>query len=724
MTQAVQVAPGRTLLQPGRNCWRVERAERFRCVQDGAEYFRLVREAILRATRSVFILGWDIAAGVDLLPGAEQTEAPTKLAELLDWVARRRRSLHCYVLIWDYAAFYAIERDPFSRLRLGLGTHRRVHFGFDDTHPLGASHHQKVIVVDDRLAFTGGIDLTAHRWDTSEHQVDNPLRRNALGRPYEPYHEVAAMLEGPVAASLGELARMRWRRRGRIRLPALSPAAASLWPADVEADLLDVDVAVVRTEPQLGGQPAVREAEALFRDMIAAAREAIYVENQYFTNDELAEAFAERLREADGPDLVVVGPQHCEGWLENKTMGALRERVLRQLAASDRHGRLRLLYPVASRAQDVCTFVHSKVMIVDDELLRIGSANLSKRSMAFDTECDLSVAAAGDRKVAAGIRAIRARLLAEHFGASPRVVERSLARHHTLCAAVDALAHGDRLLARLQLTADEPAESLLQDVADPQEPMAVSQAVDRLLPEIEAADRRSRFQVWMLPAATVLAGILIGWRIFGLSSWISLSGLRGLLSFGEPTLGAALATLAAFMASGLLFVPLEPLVFAAIVVLGPWRGGALALLGATGAATAGYLAGRALGGARLVPWLGERGRRVWARLAGRGAMTVAVLRALPIAPVSAIHLLCGAARVPAGEYALGTLLGLAPILLALAGLATLLRWAILHPGPLSVGATIATAVALALVARRIRTSLLARRLARTEARPRERDDLG
>jgi phospholipase D1/2 len=66
---AVTSAPAATLLRPGHNCWKLERAERFRCVQDGADYFRLVREAILRATRSVFILGWDIAAGVDLLPG-------------------------------------------------------------------------------------------------------------------------------------------------------------------------------------------------------------------------------------------------------------------------------------------------------------------------------------------------------------------------------------------------------------------------------------------------------------------------------------------------------------------------------------------------------------------------------------------------------------------------------------------------------------------------------
>jgi phospholipase D1/2 len=174
--------------------------------------------------------------------------------------------------------------------------------------------------------------------------------------------------------------------------------------------------------------------------------------------------------------------------------------------------------------------------------------------------------------------------------------------------------------------------------------------------------------------------------------------------------------------AGVLFVPIEPLVFLAVVAMGPWRGGGLALLGAAGAVTAGYLAGRALGPARLTPWIGRSGRRVWRRLGARGAMTVAVLRALPVAPATAIHLLCGAARVPAREYALGTLLGALPLLLALIGLASLLRLAIRNPGPKLVTATVATAVVLAFFARRVRTSLLARRL--SHGQPRERDDLG
>ena len=187
------VLPSDELLRPGHNCWRVARATRFRCVQDAELYFGLVRRAILAAQRTIFVLGWDIYAAVDLLPGGADDGAPTKLAELLDFAVRRRPELEVRVLVWDYAALYALERDPTSRIRLGWNTHERVHFRYDDFHPVAGSHHQKVVVVDDALAFSGGLDLTHHRWDTTAHAASDPRRVSATGEPYTPFHDVQVM---------------------------------------------------------------------------------------------------------------------------------------------------------------------------------------------------------------------------------------------------------------------------------------------------------------------------------------------------------------------------------------------------------------------------------------------------------------------------------------------------------------------------------------------------
>src|SRR5918995_1679525 len=415
------------IVQPGRNCWRIDRASAFYCIQDAAEYFRLVRQALLNARKTVFSLGWDITAAVDLDPGGPPTDAPTRLDKLLAYVARRRPELRCYILTWDYGALYTLGRDPLTRWRLGRRMPRGVRFGFDDHHPIGASHHQKIVVIDDELAFCGGIDLTGHRWDTSAHRLEERARVTPLGMAYEPYHEVQAMVSGPVAASLGKLARDRWRALGTERMPPIARSTENLWPADLATDLMDVDVAIARTVPASESEPAVRECEALFLDSIAAARQTIYIENQYFTNDTLAAALAARLREPDGPEVVVVSPRECHGWLEKTTMGAFRERAFRLLIAADEHKRLRLVYPAASRSRDVPTFVHSKVMIVDEELARIGSANFSHRSMGMDTECDVA-AVARDADARAGIRRIRDRLLAEHLGLAVEDVARGMSR--------------------------------------------------------------------------------------------------------------------------------------------------------------------------------------------------------------------------------------------------------------------------------------------------------
>ena len=104
------------------------------------------------------------------------------------------------------------------------------------------------------------------------------------------------MVNGPVAATLGMLARDRWRALGEDKLPPVASFPDDPWPPDVTPDLTDVDVAIARTLPDTETQPGIRECEALFLDSIAAAKRAIYIESQYFTNDTLGAALAARLR--------------------------------------------------------------------------------------------------------------------------------------------------------------------------------------------------------------------------------------------------------------------------------------------------------------------------------------------------------------------------------------------------------------------------------------------
>lgn len=728
--------PADRIVHPGRNCWRIERAHRFVAVQDAAEYFRLVREALLGARQTVFILGWDILASVDLLPaGSGQraqergqhgpaADAPTRLGELLDFIARRRPRLRCYILIWDYASLYALERDPFSRWRLGWRTPRHVTFGFDDRHPAGASHHQKIVVVDDQLAFCGGIDLTGHRWDTSTHRLDEPARVTPVGDSYGPYHDVQAMVTGPVAASLGMLARERWRALGERKLPVLAGASHDLWPASIEPDLTDVDVAIARTIPGSQRHPAVRECETLFLDSIAHAQRAIYIESQYFTNDTIAAALAARLRDAHGPEIIVVTPTECSGWLERNTMGMFRDDVFRQLSAADQFKRLRLVMPMASQSRHVPVFVHSKVMVVDDRLVRIGSANISRRSMGVDTECDLAIDAGDDARIRGGIRRIRDRLLAEHLALPPAAVAGGIDRFGSMRAFIDTRGRADHTLAAVQLPAEHESKApeALRAAADPEEPIWFGTSVTELVPPVDATNELRPLRIRIMPAVTITIAIVAA------SSFLirhpEFRAIQDALR-DIPDVGSSAAIGAfVFMLATLALVPLEVAALGAGLIFGAPQGAVVALAGSLVAAAIGYAAGRAIGGEGLTRWVSRRAYRSGRQLSGHGVIGIVVLRLASVANAGSIHLLCGAGHVPFGAYMIGTLIGLSPVLAVLTLVGALIRLTVLDPSLVNAAITIAATVLFSAVAAAVRTVVLTRQFAPSVSKQRARAQFG
>jgi phospholipase D1/2 len=733
MSATAQSAPrapaptSRSIVQAGKNCWRVDRAHQFFCIQDAADYFKLVRQALLSARKTVFILGWDIFAGVDLLPAGAKGPAlqePTRLGELLSFIARRRPQLRCYILIWDYAALYTLERDPWSRWKLGWRTHRHVRFGFDDRHPVGGSHHQKVVVIDDQLAFCGGIDLTSHRWDTCAHRVIEPARVSFAGKAYGPYHEVHTMVAGPVAASLGMLARDRWRALGEERLPPVRPSPEDLWPTDVTPDLTDVDVAIARTVPGSDTQPSVRECETLFVDSIAAARGSIYIESQYFTNEALAAALVARLREAKGPEVVIVSPAECHGWLEQSTMCAFRYNVFRQLIAADTHKRLRLVYPAASRTKVVPTFVHSKVMIVDDTLVRIGSANFSRRSMGVDTECDVAVDATTQTDARAGIRRIRDRLLAEHLGLTTDAVTQGIQRAGSLRAFIDSRQLAERTLARIEIPPEEEVASseAARLLADPGEPIAFGATVEELLPPADATNGLRPVPFPTIPIAVLAIALAalssaVVWRPEFRTIQEMLAAFPGMPSIAWVIAGA-------IAVAGVVFVPLELMAIGAGVILDGPRAAVATLLGALVGAALGYVVGRQIGPARLPRWMTRRAYRSARQLGARGVIGVLVLRLASVATSGSIHLLCGAGRVPFSKFMAGTLLAFVPAIAALVGLGALLRRTLLVPTTSNVVLTIVAAILLTAAAAILRTLLLIRQFAPSVSRQRARAEFG
>ena len=445
---------------------------------DGDAYFSTLRAALLRARHTVFIVGWDVDSRMRLAPGGPDDTLPDTLAAFLHALAARRHNLRIYVLAWDFAMIYALERD-WPPCIAPAGAHRGIVFRLDGAHPRGASHHQKLVVIDDRLAFVGGLDLTRARWDTPAHAAGDPRRHDEDGTPYAPFHDVQAMFDGDAAAAIGEQARARWRQAcGRpIAIRAQRhlerPDDDDPWPPDTRVDVRDVRLGIACTAPRHDGREPVRQVRALVEDTIRAARRHLYVENQYFTAAVVRETLSARLADAHGPDVTVVAPRVQSGWLQEATMGVLRARLHAALVSADRFGRYRLLYPHVDGPGDACVNVHSKLAIADDECLVIGSANLNNRSMLLDTECCVALVAAGEARIRAAIAALRERLLAEHLGTAPAAV-------------ADAFARGERPNTALDRLRAKPGRTLR--TLDP----AVAPQLDALVPVSARLDPSSR----------------------------------------------------------------------------------------------------------------------------------------------------------------------------------------------------------------------------------------
>lgn len=443
--------PAWPLLRPGETCWRIERAERVAFLLDSAAYFAAAKAALLRAERSILLLGWDFDPRTrlrpDIAPSGAAQGPPDAIGPLLHWLAARRPDLEIRVLIWNMPPLLGAARgfSPRRAAEWFRAAPPNLRFRLDDALPAGACHHQKLLVVDNALAFCGGGDFAPNRWDTPRHADHDPRRRLPSGEEHEPRHEVMMMVDGPAAAALGELARARWlRATGERRPDSPRPTApgSDPWPEDIRADLEEVPVGIARTEPAwyAPGRDGVRECEALHLAAIAAARRLIFLENQYFAAPRLAEALAARLAEPDGPEVVLVVSGRSPSYFDRMTMDAPRDALVARLRAADRHGRFHALAPRTAGGRAI--IVHSKVAILDDRLLRVGSANLNNRSAGYDTECDLAIEAPEGpegARVEAAIRRFRARLIGHYLGLGAARAEAAIAAAGGLIGGIEAL---------------------------------------------------------------------------------------------------------------------------------------------------------------------------------------------------------------------------------------------------------------------------------------------
>ncbi len=656
--------------QPGRNCFQVGRAGRVGLIVDGENYFRAFAHAAMRAVNSIHIVGWDFHSRTQL--HHDIAEAPPLLGDFLNFLVQRRRSLEIRVLIWDYPVIFSKGRELSPIYGFGWRPRRRVKVRYDDHYPIGASQHQKIVVIDGRMAFCGGLDLTRGRWDSTEHRPGDPRRINpGDSDPYPPFHDTMMVVDAEAAQVFDRIVRDRWWRATGREIPASGRpprfmrktgrgVAGDPWPAELPVCAEDIDIAVARTRAAVGDEPDIREVEAMHLDMINAARRSIYIENQYFTSNSLGEALAARLHEPQGPEVIAILRLSTQGWLEAPTMGTLRTLLLKKLRDADTHGRFHAFYPhIPGLPDDHCCDLHSKLVIIDDEALLIGSANFCNRSMGLDTECSAVMQTAGRTGAADAIRNFRNDLLAEHLGVSREDVETAHRATGSIYGAIGKLGSEGRVLkpyARLDETSDAMVAIAL-NLADPEKPVGLDTLISQFAPDPASAPSRWGMAIGV---GLLLLAFAAVWRYTPLAAWADVDQVIEWARHFSVYPWAALVVIAAYTPASIVLFPRPLITLFAVVAFGATLGFVYAFSGVMFASLATYLLGRTLGRSAVRKIAGKRLNRLSTVMRERGLLAMTAVRLVPLAPFSVVNVVAGAIHVRLWHFVVGSAIGILP----------------------------------------------------------------
>jgi phospholipase D1/2 len=401
-------------------------------IWEAGPYYERVSTLLEGAQRYAIFTGWQIDSRLPMSGGPHGRET---LKEKVLRLCAEKPDLRIYFLMWDHSYFYVAERE-FWQGRIWDLEHPRIHFIFDNRHPFGGAHHEKIILFDGTRALCGGIDLCDDRWDSPEHLYYDVRRSFTRDRDsYGPYHDLAVEISGPVCQVLQANISRRWRALSDVPFPELPPIEQGAQTRERSPA-----VYVSRTQSDVdASRKMVREIEFLFRDLIGSAERRILLEGQYFWSREITDLLIAKMQEkalerARAPELppfelVIILAELGRSESFTRMMAGYEGSLLRRLYLAARSTGTRLTmgtpyahaYPGqpegATAPPPLPIYVHSKLVLIDDRYLCVGSANFAARALRIDTEINLTFEArTPDER--SRLRALHTRIL-EHWGASP-----------------------------------------------------------------------------------------------------------------------------------------------------------------------------------------------------------------------------------------------------------------------------------------------------------------
>jgi phosphatidylserine/phosphatidylglycerophosphate/cardiolipin synthase-like enzyme len=355
---------------------------------DGSEALPRMAEEIAGATSHVHLAGWFLSPELELSREEEPLVVRTLLAE-------RAEQIDVRVLLWKGALLplFRPSRGDVRAMQQALTRHTKIACALDGCTGVSHCHHEKVILIDDRVAFVGGIDLTVDGGDP--YDTPNHRARGGIG-----WHDAAVRIEGPAVVDVAEHFRLRWQ----------SAVGERLAPPQAPDPVGDVRVQVVRTVPD-GVYRAMPHGDfSILESYVSALRSAerlVYIESQFLWSPEVVDVLTRKLKAppTDEFRVLILLPARA-----NDGADISRGQVAALIDADDGNERFLActVYAREGQLRDV-VYVHSKVGIVDDRWLTVGSANLNAHSLLNDTEMNIVT---HDVEIA---RSTRLRLWAEHL---------------------------------------------------------------------------------------------------------------------------------------------------------------------------------------------------------------------------------------------------------------------------------------------------------------------
>lgn len=663
--QQESLGAGFTPLREDANYWKQANSGRGAFIVDGESYFRAFREAVIQAEKYICLLAWDFKGEIELLRDeSPEDEYPTKLVDLIYALLEQKPELEIYILLWDYSMVYLTEREwlPFTRFR--QDPHPRLHLVTDSEINVGASHHQKVVMVDGGFAFCGGLDLSTWRWDTQAHQPEDPLRVTPDGEQYQPYHDIHTAVTGPAAHALDELCRQRWQRATKEEAPWPNPSSENtVWPGSIQPNFENANAVFALTYSEYKEYPAVTQIEELHLDMIAAAERYIYIENQYLSSHTITDALIERLGEEDGPEIIIILTQDTGGWLEEGTLGLLRCRLLEKLVEADTHSRFGAYFPHVSdeAGNESQVYVHAKTMICDDRAVMVGSANLSNRSMKVDSEVMMTL---GLDEAAEAAPELLRRLLGIHLGHSQDKVDQSLASTNSINQTIRDLRKGSHhQLRNLEIGCAGPVRRKLADtqLLDPDDPIDLGYWLRKATRSDDSNQSSHNWKRYAIIAASIAAVFLLG---LGLKeAWGSVIDKESVETFFQSLNQSPWKLpllFGIFFLAGMTGISINVLLVSATLVISPWAAFACGFGGSLLSAVAALYVGRMAGYPVLEKLFHDRLDRLSKKIQDRGVLSVALLRLVPIAPFVVVNLVAGISKMKLRTFVAGSCLGMLP----------------------------------------------------------------